>query len=475
FFRSWHSREQSRLANSTAVLGATLSVDAFAKLARQIGLRAPSFVAQEMPHFATVPAFQDGRLAPRPMALRVYAAWTPGGYTVMPGGLARVARQDGLPAMNMQSGAASKDTWVLADGPVDLFSLLPSPSKPLEIRRSGEEAPSRAMDNLFWLGRYAERAEDLGRTLRAIILRLGDDTGLQSAAMAAALTESLLVPLGRATPVALEEARGGDVTRLAVELDSLVLNPERGDGLQTLLRDVARTAWNVRDRLSVDAWRAIEALSAHAPDARPLAPDPAGAKSYLDDLVQRAAALSGLTSENMTRSRNWLFLELGRRIERGQTLIWLIRQLSGAQARGESENLTLALEIADSAMTYRSRYFGIMQLAPVLDLLLLDESNPRSLAFQASRLASLVTQLPRANAIQVRGLDKEIAIALYARLRQADPNILAKAEGPVQVELTLLLDFCTTMLTRLSDVVQQNYFRQSTRRRTGSAPRKEGA
>lgn len=462
-------------ANSTAVAGASLNPEALAKLSRQINLRGTTYVAQEMPQFATVPAFQEGRLIPRPMALRVYAAWTAGGYTVMPGGLARVARQDGLPAMNMQSGAASKDTWVLADGPVDVFSLLPSPSKPLEIRRAGDEAPSRAMDNLFWLGRYAERAEDMGRTLRAIVLRLGDDTGLQSAAMAANLTESLLVPLGRATPAALAEARQGDVTRLAVELDSLILSPRRADGLHSLLKDVTRTAWNVRDRLSVDAWRAIEALSDRAPDAAPLAPDPAGAKSFLDDLVQRAAALSGLTSENMTRSRNWLFLELGRRIERAQALIWLIRQLAGDGKQADEKALPLALEIADSAMTYRSRYFGIMQLAPVLDLLLLDESNPRSLAFQASRLSSLVTQLPRANATQVRGLDKEIAIALYARLRQSDPQTLARLDGEVRVELTLLLDFCTTMLTRLSDVIHQNYFRQSTRRRTGSAPRKEGA
>ena len=128
------------------------------------------------------------------MSLRVFAAWTPNGYVVMPGGLARVAADDTVRALSMQSGAASKDVWVLARGPVDTFSLLRPPSARVEIRRAGNEAPSRAMDNLFWLGRYAERTENLMRILRAVVLRLAGDPEFSASTNAVDLAQRLLVP-----------------------------------------------------------------------------------------------------------------------------------------------------------------------------------------------------------------------------------------------------------------------------------------
>jgi uncharacterized alpha-E superfamily protein len=328
------------------------------------------------------------------------------------------------------------------------------------------------MDNLFWLGRYAERSEDLVRQLRAIVLRLGDDTGFYSAMTAADLTRKLLMPAGRVTESAMMEAQKGDVTRLAVELDGLVFAPNRPQGLQALLSNVQRTAWSVRDRLSIDTWRAIANLSEDTPERGRLAPDPAGARGYLDGLVQKSAALSGLTSENMTRSRNWLFLELGRRIERAQGLLWLVRQQWNSPGTDEEQDLQLALEIADSAMTYRSRYLGVFQPAPVLDLLVLDESNPRSVAFQIASLRGLVQELPRANAAQARGLDKEIVGAMLAEIRRADPATLAASAGGMGA-LAALQDELSQRLAKLSDVVGQTFFRHGVRRRTGAAPRKE--
>ena len=433
-------------------------------------------VAQEDFGLGTAPAVEDGKLLARPLVLRAFVAWTPGGYSVMPGGLSRVARQDDLRSVTLQSGAASKDTWILSDGPVDEFSLLRSPKEPLPIRRIADEAPSRAMDNLFWLGRYAERAEELVRIMRAIVLRLGDDIGFHSAQTAAEMTQRLLLPTGRASQTALTEARGGDVTRLAVELDGLVFGADRANGLQPMLRSVQRTAWTVRDRLSLDTWRAIVALVGDVPERGRVAPDPAGARGYLDNVVQRSAALSGLMSENMTRGRNWLFLELGRRVERALAIEWLVRQLLDRPKDNEDQELQLALEIADSAMTYRSRYLGVFQAGPVLDLLLLDESNPRSLAFQINRLKILVTDLPRANPQQARGLDKELVSAMHAQLRRTDPRSLAAiAPGGARPQLIELCDAATNFLPRLSDVISSTYFRHGVRRRMGSAPRAVGA
>jgi uncharacterized circularly permuted ATP-grasp superfamily protein/uncharacterized alpha-E superfamily protein len=456
---------------STAIAGAGMTPGAYAELKAKILRRGVMLTAQEDQSLGTAPAMEDGRLLARPLLLRVYAAWTPNGYVVMPGGLTRVARQDDLRAVTLQSGAASKDTWVLSDSPVDAFSLLRSSKEPLPVRRVADEAPSRAMDNLFWLGRYSERAEDLVRNLRAIVLRLGDDTGVHSAQMAAEMSERLLSPMGRISAAAIGEAHAGDITRLAVELDGLVFGQDRASGLQTTLRNVHRTAWIARDRLSVDTWRAIVAMTGHAPERGHLAPDPAGARSYLDNLVQRAAALSGLSSENMTRTRNWLFLELGRRIERALSIQWLVRQVLSAPSGDEEQELQMALEIADSGMTYRSRYLGVFQSAPVLDLLLLDESNPRSMAFQINRLRSLVAELPRANPQQARGMDKELVAAMHAQLRRSDPRSLAALSKGARPALIELCDAATHFIPRLSDEISQTFFRHGVRRRMGSAPR----
>jgi uncharacterized circularly permuted ATP-grasp superfamily protein/uncharacterized alpha-E superfamily protein len=456
---------------STAVSGVGLTQGVYGALKSKILRRGVTMVAQEDLSLATAPAMEDGRLVARPLLLRAFVAWTPNGYVVMPGGLTRVAKQDDLRAVTLQSGAASKDTWILSDIPVDAFSLLRSSKEPLPVRRVADEAPSRAMDNLFWLGRYSERSEDLVRNLRAIVLRLGDDTGVHSAQMAAEMSERLLSPMGRVSAAAVAEAHSGDITRLAVELDGLVFGQDRASGLQATLRNVHRTAWIARDRLSVDTWRAIVAMTGNAPVRGHLAPDPAGARGYLDNLVQRAAALSGLSSENMTRTRNWLFLELGRRIERALSIQWLVRQVLAAPTGDEEQELQLALEIADSGMTYRSRYLGVFQTAPVLDLLLLDESNPRSLAYQVNRLRSLVAELPRANPQQARGMDKELVAAMHAQLRRADPKSLAVLSQGSRPALLELCDAATQFIPRLSDEISQTFFRHGVRRRMGSAPR----
>ena len=456
-------------------LGSALDKTEHARLAVALERRGSTFVAQDIAPLATAPVYEDGRLTARPVALRVFAAWTPQGYVVMPGGLTRVAHDDGTRAPSLQSGAASKDSWVLTDGPVDRFSLLAPASERLRIRRMGDEAPSRAMDNLFWLGRYAERAEELVRVVRAVVLRLGDDAGIDGPSNAADLTQRLLVPLAQATPGAADAATAGDLAPLARELHSLVYDPANAVGLQRMLNNVHRTAWSVRDRLSPDTWRTTLAFCRSEMLPKPGdEPDPAGILTYLDMLVRRSAALAGLSAENMTRGRNWLFLELGRRIERATNMSWLLQQTLGAPGRDDEHRLPLSLEIADSTMTYRYRYLGVFQAAPVIDLLLLDDSNPRAVAFQIATLKSHTGELPRANSAQARGLDKEIVDAMLGRLKGAEPGRLAAiAKSGRRDELLEIISYLQDALGALTDAVTRTFFQHSIRFRIGSAPRRE--
>jgi uncharacterized alpha-E superfamily protein len=329
------------------------------------------------------------------------------------------------------------------------------------------------MDNLFWLGRYAERAEDLVRVLRAVVLRLGDDPGLAASASVGELARRLLLPLGQVSANAVDDAASGNDGRLSTELRAAIFDPEQPYGLQRLLANVLRTAWSVRDQLSLDTWRTIHSLTATDHGAELRAPlDPAGARSYLDALVRRAAALAGLSAENMTRGSNWLFVDLGRRIERASHAGWLVRQTLGFQDEREVAALQLALEIADSSMTYRSRYYNVFQLPPALELLLLDDTNPRALAAQVGAVMQHVGELPKSTPAQQRGVPAAVAGEAWRAVLAADPFALARCDDSGRrPALLAMIAAVEDAMTRLSDAIADAYFQHAARRRADVARR----
>jgi uncharacterized circularly permuted ATP-grasp superfamily protein/uncharacterized alpha-E superfamily protein len=449
--------------NSTARPGADMSTEDRARAEARIAARGETLVVQDIAPLGMAPVFEGGQFEARPVSLRVFAAWTPNGWTVMPGGLTRVAADETVRALSMQSGASSKDAWVLSDAPVDRFSLLNNPGRSVEIKRYGESAPSRAMDNLFWLGRYAERTESLVRILRAVAARLGEapNTALD-------LSRKLLVPFAQISDAAAAPA--DDEADLTVELQTLIYGRRHGRGLQRLLSRVESTAWSVRDRLSLDTWRTIHALT--DPDGLPDEAeifDAAGARFYLDALVRRAAALSGLSAENMTRGPNWLFMDLGRRIERASHLSWLVRQTVYATDTYENEHIRSVLEIADSAMTYRSRYLSQIQIVPFVDLLLLDDANPRSVAFQLAVIENNLRELPRITLAQRSDVPGEIAAEVRKLVADSHPTRLSVCEAGLRPALGDLTDTVREDLSMLSDAIADAYFQHASRRRTGAA------
>jgi uncharacterized alpha-E superfamily protein len=423
--------------------------------------RGETMVLQEVSPMGLAPVFEEGKFGAKPVSLRVFAAWTPKGWMVMPGGLTRVAADDTVAALSMQSGASSKDAWVLSGAPVDNFSLLAHGGKTLDVKRQGESAPSRAMDNLFWLGRYAERTESFVRILRAA--RLNDDP-----AAALDVARKLLIPFSQASETPIEEI--ANEQQLAKELQLLIYHPRSSRGLQTLLGRVEQTAWSVRDRLSLDTWRTIHALTTleSPPDIEAPFAAPA-ARFYLDSLVRRAAALAGLAAENMTRGPNWLFTDMGRRLERGQHLAWLVRQTVATADARETDHIRILLEIADSAMTYRSRYLNVFQLVPFVDLLLLDENNPRSCAFQLAAIERRLHELPRKTDAQQSGVPRTLAHEMRTALTNAQPAQLAFMENGNRPRLLELTDTIFNEAAMLSDAIADAWFQHSSRRRTGAA------
>ncbi len=405
-----------------------------------------AFVAREEISLSSAPVWQDGKLIPRPVALRVYVAATPDGWKVMPGGLTRVARTQSESVVSLQFGGGSKDTWIVADNPVEAATLWPDAQEqePVPIRRTATaDLPSRVADNLFWLGRYSERAEVVLRVARGILNRY-----LPDAASGAPAVPALLRILDR---FGIAVQMPPIPTTITIGLDG---------GLPSVLSALHRTATTVRDRLSMDAWRILNRFNSVP---KLVGRTPAAAAGEIDVMMQRLAAFNGLAMENMTRGLGWRFLELGRRIERAHHTIIAARILAAAPGPDEPACIEALLEICDSAMTFRSRYYTGFTTDGVLDLIFADETNPRSVAFQLGAINEHVRHLPRdRTGGSVTTIEHRMAAACLAELRRTDMNHLADiAENGARPELSRFAAAMSKDLTALSDALSETYFKHA--------------
>jgi len=422
---------------------ASLDDAARATLIGDVLARPHGFVAQAKLRPSTVPVWDDGNVTPRPLTLRVFAVRAGHGYVVMPGALARVGR-GGEESTAFGEKGGSKDTWVITSGEVSEVSLLRPAEAPLELRRGGIDLPSRIADHLFWLGRYAERLESLARVLRAALQAVADD--------ADASTERALAPFVRLL-VALGATRPEGTSSL-VWLIAQATDPASGL-IKALRENLRRNGSSVRDRLSSDTWRvlvSIDDLLSEGAEER----DANQALGRVNDLVRACAALAGMAQENMTRGPSYRFFDLGRRIERATfTAQMLSAIVVKKEASVEREDLEALLRIADSIITYRSRYLTTFQLAPVLDMLVTDDTNPRAIAFQIERIASHVKDLPQESRGALPTLAERLAMKLVAAVTLADPQILVQ-RGKID-ELTELLGGFEADLEGLSDALVTAY------------------
>jgi len=389
-------------------------------LAQSIQDRGVDYVVQEAVTLSTMPVWRDGRLAPHPFTLRLFLAKVGERWEVMPGGFVRIAESADARAVTLQRGAATADAWVLADGPVAETTLLPSAER-MAVQRATGALPSRAADNLFWVGRYVERAEATLRLIRALLVRL---TEAEDAIAPAVAAIGALLGAWSATPGEGWTAPAALVARAALTHGDV-------EGSLPRLVSAARSSASViRDRFSPDAWRALDDLVGVI-DA-PLAIGPA--ESAMIERVEAAlriiASFSGLAQENMTQLAGWRFLELGRRIERAILTCRYVRCFAFDNA--PDHGLDVLLELADSQITYRQRYVMIAALAPVIDLVMLDPNNPRSVAFQLDRIETHLAQLPIREAAGRLSPVQQIAASIATGLRTADA---AKIDDALIVEV----------------------------------------
>ncbi|TVV74403.1 circularly permuted type 2 ATP-grasp protein [Sphingomonas solaris] len=428
------------LTNGRGVLGARLDDAARAALLAGMARRPQDYVGQEIVHLSTVPAVADGRLIARPFTLRVFAARDgAGNWTVMPGGFARLADDPDPRAAVMGEGAFSADVCIVGRQRVESVSLLPAN---VAIRRNPGTLPSRAADNLFWLGRYLERGEATLRLVRAALGGTIDAVG--GAALVPATLDrltGLLISSGAAIDPREDdgEAPAPDVRTLVIE----ALDGEGGASVRSLLGSVRAIAEGTRDRLSADVWRLVDAALPERGDD-----DVGGLLARASVLLERFSALAGLAAENMGRTAGWRFHDLGRRIERGALVCRQLRAFAGDEAG--ADDLTTLLDLNDSQISYRARYLTGLALAPVRDLIALDPYNPRSLAFQVEAVRGHLDALPRLRDDGMAEEQQRLAIELDALVSMSRAESLG-TNAVMGIENRLMA---------LSDAIGRRFFLQ---------------
>ena len=402
--------------------------------------RPQDFVGQEVVRLSTTPVLRDGRLEPAPFVLRVYAAWTPDGFKVMPGGFCRTSDRPDVRAISMGDGTGAADVWVISKEPVERVSLLASRDD-AKVQRITGQLPSRAADNLFWLGRYLERAEATLRLVRSLCTSLMDsEAALHAAGETLARLQQLLIGWG-----ALKE---DDLGERALDAAQAALRDEDAIGSAIhLVHCAKRTAASMRERLSPDFWALLLELDNRL-SANRMALSEADVLQQAESALQILAALSGLAQENMNRTAGWRFMDMGRRVERGINICRFTRTLASGTAT--IDDLDLLLDLADSQITYRARYLTGLALIPVRDMTMLDPYNTRSLAFQLATIKQHLAVLPS---------------LLDDGMLEEPQKILVSLAADVETENAMDLDGARMLafeqaLMRLSSAVADRYFLQ---------------
>jgi uncharacterized circularly permuted ATP-grasp superfamily protein/uncharacterized alpha-E superfamily protein len=486
------------------IVPAAMDAEERERLAERIAARPADWVGRAIAERSLAPCWNGSSIVPGSVVLRCFAVARPEGYATMRGGLARIALpgSSSMGEESISAGQGSKDIWVLAVGPVQPVSLLPPRGQPLRLRRSGNDLPSRVADHLFWLGRHVERAESMSRLLRTAAVRVTGEGNLESAAAVARLLGSTSDPPGP-RPEWLEPGRAATPGEMADEIRSLAFDAARPASVAASLEAMWRMASVVRDRISIDSWRILARIHRGTfPAGRPRAPAAETARRrpalqgvtqagdllpILDSLILDLSAFAGLGNESMTRGPGWLFLDMGRRVERAWQAITLHRETlviappdsagddgpSGATDDATSQRLhDMLLEIADSAMTYRSRYLGAFDAGAIIDLLVIDQTNPRSLGFQLGVLAEHVERLPRDASSPVLSGEQRAVMAATNLVRLADVTVLAglDPEGN-RPALATLFGRIDSQLRAFTECLTHAYLVHSTlRRRLGEAP-----
>jgi uncharacterized circularly permuted ATP-grasp superfamily protein/uncharacterized alpha-E superfamily protein len=451
--------------------GWELSSAARDDLVRRIEAEPYAWVGQEPLTPSTVPTVVSTGLEARPAVLRTFAVAEEASYRIMAGGLVRAAPRSDVLLVSNQDGAVSKDVWILGEAvrPAEPARPVLAAARPPDLARA--VISPRVAEDLFWLGRYAERAEAIVRLLRVTEDRWRDE----HPDVDPALARCLVVLLEAATTISttwpgfVGDGSGPRLSAPRAELLALVRDEQRPGTVAHDVRRLRALASAVRDQLSSDTWIALNGLdrglrlaragAAHEADRRGLDDLPGALAALLEALL----AFAGLAAESMVRDAGWHAMDAGRRLERAIQVVELLRTTLVVVQPPEVDALVAesVLIAAESIITHRRRNPAGAGLDSVLRLLLADRGNPRSFAYQLDRLVDDVAHLPVATGADTAAtalaghLDE-----LVARLSGFDDVTVSSPAGGRRERLSALLDDAAGALREVGRLIEAAHFLQ---------------
>ncbi len=445
------------------VFGQGLTRQELDELSRKIKSRPGRYVAQRQVMSCTTPSLIDDQVQPRRFVVRSYLAAYEESFTVMQGGLSRITKSNESLIVSLQKGGHSKDTWILSDHPVSPVTLLPTSSQPIPLSRGGSDLPSRIAEDLFWLGRYAERTDGQARLARGTLARMTDPGGIDNVHAI-----QVLAAVGRETPI---RSKGAELER---DFINSLFGDVKGESLPNPVGNVHRLARILRDTVSTDAWRILQEIYRAVSNFKIDPSEPtAGVLELLDSLIVTLAAFVGLAADSMTRGQAWRFLDMGRRVERVKFITRLLKDTL-VEPGADPVLLEAVLEIADSSLTYRRRYLTHLETHAIADLLLADETNPRAVAFQLALIEQHLGALPRDTAHPDRNFDQRLLLKLSTSIRLADyAELCSVPPGRVRDQLDALLSDILDQTSQFSEAIAQQYFSHAVVSREISGIREE--
>lgn len=441
-------------------MAAAMTPEERATLLENIARDRETLVAEQRNGFGTLPSLTPQGLVPRAFALRLFAGAGRDGFSVMPGGLAMGVDATAAVALSAADGE-THDVWILSDQPETQHASLWRPRLDKALaQRSHRSLQSRVADNLYWLGRYLERADWTMRVIRSSLGRRLEY--LDAAPMRHTGDLVLELLLSKGSPAEAADAKHVPGRRAVALASRLTTSRTSLYSLNLNFQGIYRVASLTRDRLSLEAWRTLSSFRIDDAWRRRMADASASElQDEIEDKLSLVATFNGHMHENMTRNYGWSFLDMGRRLERMSNLCETMRLLFVRPQPEEIENeqLNYILRLADSYITYRSRYRLQPMLPLMLDLLLMDETNPRSVAYQLTSLGRQLEALPQAKEGNALPRERRLVLGLHTAVRLADVNDLAVVDEGSRQALDTLMEKALIEVPELSEAISRRYFR----------------
>jgi uncharacterized circularly permuted ATP-grasp superfamily protein/uncharacterized alpha-E superfamily protein len=452
----------------SSIDGASLTSFQLSELKAQIKAHPYLYVGQEKVSFSSIPSLVNGKIEPRKAVFRSFVVSHNTSYVAMAGGLTRTSTDIGDFIISNQLGGISKDTWIISPEPGRVLNVQKEIEPNIQVFTTSGMLPSRTAENLFWVGRYAERLLGNARFMRTVIQFISEGNRLLSEhdiqteqALLKALTAYSYTYPGFIGDQSM--AKLADPMR---ELIDMLFNESRAGSLSNNFQCFSRSVNSVRDHWSTDTWRVLRGMEEEWRDiSSSVHPNYLRMLTALDGFITSMVAFVGLNRESISREQGWTILDAGRKIEQCLLLINILRScfIHKQDDQTEFNMLEALLRSNESLVNYRYKYRSRIKLNLVLDLMVLDPNNPRSLVYQMDRIKAYITDLPKLNAGHELTEQERLILEAYTLLKLTDKDKLAELDFSVnnRYNLSNFLFNIENLLGAIPGVITKNYFKHT--------------